>query len=327
MSGLLARAIGDLTAEFVAAGGGRNGLPSAPMWFGFLRTIPMDAGVSATVTVTVKELPALSRLSKRAVRQLVGAATRASWIEGQGSKSTVGLTGAGRDAAVAWAALIGPTEARWAARVGAEEGELRSTLAAVVAELDLELPHYPISYGSVDPSITGAFPFRPADPGPPRIPARSQDWAPVIRNKDDRDTVAALPLTALLSQLLAAFIVDYAGAGGGLLSIAEGLFRAFGAADTAPMQDLPSFLGVDGRGKSGLERHGILSVRDRTAHLTPLGHRIRDGYTALPRWVESDWAARFGSPCVTAVRDALEAMLPALDPALPDMLLATHVTS
>lgn len=66
LSGLLARALGDLTAEFVAGGAGQAGVPSTAMWFGFLRTILLQPRVSR------EELPALTRLSKRAVRQLAG---------------------------------------------------------------------------------------------------------------------------------------------------------------------------------------------------------------------------------------------------------------
>jgi hypothetical protein len=328
LSVLLARALGDLTAEFGVDGAGREGMPSVPMWFGLLRTIPARGAVAR------RELPELTRLSKRAVRQLVGAATRSEWVElasGTGVNATFELTSSGQEAATAWTALIGATEARWSKRVGVEPGALRTALAALVGQLDLELPHFPISYGSSDFSVTGGW-FRSAEPGPPRIPAHGQDWAPVIRG--DGDTVSALSLAPLLSQLLVAFTVDYTESGGAALIVAEGLFRGFGQEDAVLMSSLPAVLGVDGGGKSGLERHGVVSVRPATrdeqvnvAHLTTIGQRVRDDYPAIVRKVESDWASRYGSSALSTVRDSLERMLPALDPELPDALIATHVKS
>ena len=303
-------------------------MPSVPMWFGLLRAIP------ARGTVGQGELPALTRLSKRAVRQLVGAATRSGWVElvsGKGALATFGLTPSGTEATAAWTALVGTTEARWSRRVGAEPDAVQSALAALVRQLDLELPHFPISYGSADFSVTGGQ-FRPAEPGPPRIPAHGQDWAPVVRG--DGDTVSALSLTPLLSQLLVAFTVDYAASAGAALIVADGLYRGFGQENAVPMRNLPGILGVNGGGKSGLERHGVLSVRPDTgdgrvnvAHLSTIGQRVRDDYPVIVGTIESDWARRYGSSALSTVRDTLERMLPALDPDLPDALIATHVTS
>ena len=107
LSGLLARALGDLTSEFVAHGAGGGGMPSVPMWFGLLRAIPVSGEVAQ------RELPVQTRLSKRAVRQLVGAATRSHWIEvrsGTGVQASLGLTGSGRKAAAEWAAMADATE-------------------------------------------------------------------------------------------------------------------------------------------------------------------------------------------------------------------------
>ena len=92
------------------------------------------------------------------------------------------------------------------------------------------------------------------------------------------------------------------------------------------MADLPAVLGVDGSGKSLLERHRFLSVRGKTAHLDAVGEYVRDNYARLVRNVESDWEARFG-PSVAAARRALESVLPALDPSLPDAMIETHLRS
>jgi hypothetical protein len=175
LSAMLTRALGDLTAEFVTAGAGRGGMPSAPMWFGFLRAMP------EADEVTERQLPALTRLSRRAVHQLAGASVRAGWVEvrsGTGVPKALGLSDPGRGAAASWAAIAGSTEQRWCDRVGADRAGLKDTLALVVGQLDLEWPHYPISYGPADSSVTGGR-SRPADPGPPRVPAHGQDWAPL----------------------------------------------------------------------------------------------------------------------------------------------------
>lgn len=303
-------------------------MPSAPMWFGFLRTIPQ------TNEVTERKLPGRTRLSKRAVHQLAAASVRAGWLEvrnGTGLRTTLGLSGPGRGAAASWVEMAGSTEQRWCDRVGANHTSLKETLGLVVGQLDLEWPHYPISYGSADPSVTGGR-SRPGSPGPPRVPAHGQDWAPVVRGQ--ADTVSVPTVTALLSQLLVAFSVDYAEAGGAALVVAEGLVRGFGPNDRAAVEDLPPVLGVKASGRSGLERHGILSVhRDPTdrqimvAQLTALGARVRDEYARLVEGVESDWAERFGASTITALRGELEAMLAAFDPALPDALIATYVRS
>src|SRR5438128_1172554 len=133
LSGLLARALGDLTASFAAAGAGRDGMPSAPMWFGFLRTVPVAGSIPQ------RDLPAAARLSKRAVRQLVLAVTRCGWaavVSGTGVSASIGLTAAGREAAARWPSLVGPTEERWCQRVGADPLVLSRTLAEIVGQLD-----------------------------------------------------------------------------------------------------------------------------------------------------------------------------------------------
>lgn len=326
LSGLLARALGDLTLEFSASGAGSEGIPSAPMWFGVLRAFPAEGAV------VQRDLPSLTCLSKRAVRQMVGAATRSGWIEvvtGGGVHATLRFSPLGRVAARTWAELGHTTEQRWCHRVGADLGLLQHSLATLVAQLDLELPHYPISYGSADVSVTGGR-SRSTQLGPPRIPAHGDDWAPVIRDKGA--SPSELGLTALLSQLLVAFSIDYAEAGGGAVVLAEALARGFGIDDVAALENLPAVLGVNGNGKSRLERHGVVSVhsdpkdeRTQIARLSKFGRQARDLYSVLVRDIESDWSARFSRPSVATVRQLLQEILPGLRPELPDALMATYV--
>jgi len=306
LSVLLARPLADLTREFEGGGAGRDGVPSVPMWCGLLWAVPPD-GVEQT------DLPALARLSRRAVRQGAGAAGRGGWLAAERNPGRrgawLGLTPYGRTARETWDSLTATIEARWSTGIGAADtGRLRAALEDVVGHFDLELPHYPISYGSADRSVTGGR-HKPAQPGPPRIPAHGQDWVPVVRAGGD--TVAGLATTALLSQALVAFAIDYEAAGFGSMAAGAGLASGFGAASSAPLRALPRRLGVNGSGKSGLERHGLVIVdpgpsTDRAARLTPLGERVRDSYTQLVTEVENAWRDRYGAASVLALRSALE---------------------
>jgi hypothetical protein len=134
---------------------------------------------------------------------------------------------------------------------------------------------------------------RPAQAGPPRVPAHGQDWTSVLRG--DADTVSMLTLTALLSQLLVAFMVTTK-PGTAALVVATGLVRGFGVKNTVPVTDWSSVLRGKSSGKSGLGRHGLLPVRSgpddnstKVAHLSPRGQRVRDAYAPLVRNVESGW--------------------------------------
>ena len=99
------------------------------------------------------------------------------------------------------------TEQQWGTRYGKTRvKKLRQALQSLVMQFDIELPHYPTSYGQGDPSMTGGA-YVPADPGPPRIPAHGTEWPVVLRT--DPDAVQDLALTALASQALTAFTIDY----------------------------------------------------------------------------------------------------------------------
>jgi hypothetical protein len=316
---MLARSLRDLTGAFVRAGAGTGGIPPVPLWFGLLRVVD-PAGVPA------REVPALARLSKRTVRPALRAAQATGWVEGTATR--VGLTTAGARARQAWAALVPEVEDAWSAAIGpAAASGLRRCAAAVVARFDLELPHYPVSYGAVDRSVTGGN-ARPGQAGPPRIPPHGDDWRPVVRG--DGDTVSGLGVTALLSQLLVGFTIDCDAAGLGSLAVIEGLAAGFGDRQAVPLTELPRSLGITGSGRTGLERHGYVTVtpdpdrpRGKLATLTPRGARARDARGPLPQEVESAWADRYGGDEVAALRAALSAVDAGLDPALPGHLLVS----
>jgi hypothetical protein len=318
---LLARAVRDLTGTYVRAGAGSPGVPSVPLWFGLLRIVDLGG-------VPTKQVPALSRLSRRTIRPALRDTARAGWIDV--SPTGVTLTAAGERTREAWLARVPEAEQAWATAVGPDRAEaLRGATATVVARFDLELPHYPISYGAVDSSVTGGVAgSRPGQEGPPRIPPHGDDWRPVIRAEARADTVAGLPLMALLSQALLAYTIDCDAAGLGSLAVIEGLTAGFGARDSVPLAELPRALGVTGSGRTGLERHRYVTVVPdpdepgrKLATLLPRGLRARDRRESLLTDVESAWSDRYGRNEVAALRAALTAIDTVLDPTLRGHLL------
>jgi hypothetical protein len=325
LSALLARALGDLTDHVTRAPTASNRGPSVPLWFGVLRAVPPEG-------VAQRDLPARARLSTRAIRQATRSAEGAGWIsvgpEPSRSGPQVRLTAAGRRSGELWRSTIDATERRWATGLGpAGVGRLRGALESIVGLFDLELPHYPISYGSADSRVTGGH-HHPGSPGSTLIPPHGQDWSPVVRSEGD--FVSGLALVTLLGQALVGFTIDYEAHGPSSLLIAEGLTRGFADRDAAPLKSLPHVLGVSGSGRSGLERHGLVAVTaaggkglERLARLTPDGQRARDTYGRLVREVEAAWRRRYGATPVTALRSALEDIDSRLPPGLPHHVMVT----
>lgn len=91
------------------------------------------------------------------------------------------------------------------------------------------------------------------------LPGHGQDWRPVRRAGGGTDTVSWVPLTALLSQCLVAFAIDYEGRPAWPLASTTLVVRHLGVAPM-PLADAPADHGITGNGKSLLERHGIAVV-------------------------------------------------------------------
>ena len=231
---------------------------------------------------------------------------------------TVALTAAGEAARDTGLARLAETEAQWGMQFGGSEvAALRDALTSLVRQIDVELPHYPSGYGQGDTSIHGGA-FVPGQEGPPRIPAHGEEWPVVLR--EDRTAVDTLPVSALLSQALCAFAIDYDATAESVLA---GLhtaitFLRFVDADGIPLAEAKALGQVNGSGRAGFERHRLVNVEAKVAYLTEHGARVRDRYPARVAEIETDWAARYGDETVRSVRGALEGFDPGEDGGVAD---------
>lgn len=315
----LAHALLDINRSFERRREGDDEGPSLLLWSNLLRVIA-DGGIALT------DLPAAARISRRAVRSWLGLTTKRGWLEVEATAprtKIVKLTETGRRLRDRSADLVAATEAQWTTRVRGTRA-VRDALEDLVGQLELELPHYPMTYGGADRSALGGRAV-PVDPGPPRIPPHGSDWVPVVRTEDAR----GLPLHALLSQALMAFTIDYEERASGFpMAVAAQLVRAM-PTRSVPLAALPGVLGVTGSGKSGLERHGFVRVTgkddDPMASLTDLGVWARDGYEPGIADVVQAWRDRYGTDIVERLTSSLAAVDDQLAGDLPDFVLIRYV--
>jgi len=318
LSALLSGALVAFTGEFEHAGEGHHQMPSLAVWSNLLRVLAVGG-------VAERELPRRARVSRRAMQRLSKVAHRSGWISGAetaGSQERmVQLTTDGRSAWQAGRSALQAADCAWQSRLGrGSASALRASLEALVAKLELEFPHYPVRYGQTDDSMSGGR-HVPEQARPPRLPAHGAEWPVVLRDRSA--PVSTLPLSALLSQALVAFAIDYENAGMGSLATAANALRFIPDAGTA-LKNAPAAAVITGSGRSRLERHGIVVVerdagsRTKLVRLTPRGRRMRDGYVPLLAQIEDSWQVRYGRDVVGALRQSLEAVAGSLDERLPE---------
>jgi hypothetical protein len=280
--------------------------PPLPFYANLLRVLD-DRGVD------IRELPALARVSKRAVATM----TKSAFVEVDGSPKLARLTPAGEKAKARAAANVAAAELEWAAAIG--DGRvinLRTALETLVAQFELEHPHYVITYGTADVSAIGG-----------NFPRHGTDWKPVHRI--GRDSAAGLPLTALLSQALMDFTIRYeSGFVWALSSTVHALLKF--PDEGLLLREAPKEAGITGAGKSLLERHVVVDVDDgggdrqqRRVTLSMRGKFARDAYAGDVARVEREWRQAYGDEPVDALRAALEAIATELEPGLADHPLMT----
>lgn len=319
---LLGRALGAFARQYDSARGADRSIPQLAVWANALRGIDAEGtelrqlGRRAVISKRVAEV-VVSRLEKRG-RISVETTT----IPGRrGKAKIVHMTREGATARSAAARLVDTVHADWRQRFG-NDGivRLRDALSSVVERLPVELPHYVTGYGAGDPSVTGGD-YVLEDPGPPRIPAHGQDWPVVIR--EPGSVAADLPLPALLSQILAAFAIDYERERLGHLQTVSNFLRFVGD-EGVTLERAERLGGVSGNGKTLHERHLDVVVepgrprdKDRRVHLTPKSRQMRDAYPHLVREIEQKWFEEYGD-AVAAMRSALTAMNEQFDNDLPD---------
>jgi hypothetical protein len=269
-------------------------------------------------SIEVRELPAAARLSKRAVRAAVRAATRRGWLVHDGD--AVRPSPAGKAAHDRWPSLDADVDA-------SAVGDLASALGALVRQLHLEWPHFPTGYGPADHSITGGVYTPGGGKTDSTVPTHASDWEPVFRQDLQGSSTAGLPLSALLSQAFIAFAADFEELWIGGLHLAATVLRLL-PDEGVPVSDIPMLSRLRGDGKSVLERHGYIDItrfpddpKVRLAVPTTRGRNTRDEYEPTVGRVEARWGDKYGADVVAHLRSALESL--DIDRSLPQSVIDT----
>lgn len=234
--------------------------PLASTWANLLRVLG-EEGVRA------KDLPALTALSRRAMKTVTGAAQRLGLVTVNGE--TVRLTDTGR--------RVRPATAR--------ETTVCEPLAILVSQLELEHPHAVTPYGTADPTMTGG-------PG--------VDWKPVPRRPGD---TASLPVASLLSQALMAFAIEYERERMGPIMWGAEVLAPIGEAGV-PRASMPK---TGTHSASNLQRLGVAAIDAAgVVRLTARGRAMRDGFAPLSERIEARWRERHGDDLIRAVIAAVD---------------------
>ena len=261
--------------------------------------------------------------------------------------------------------------ARFQATVAALGEPARSTFEAAEAEVLLARTGWPLAAENGDGQQTAAGSDRLrtaglllASPGPaahgPAAPAPLRPPRPAARQTPShppRGHGDALPLSALLSQALVAYTIEFdneaehrlphrttghgaSGPGPGdgapapwLVSLAmwETCMR-YVTAEPITVGDLEARART-GTNLDGMRRWGYITI-DGTARkvhktrpgpaavlrATAAGLRAREVWRPLPEFIEQRWRERLGADQLSRLRDPLTSMVSRLDPGLPDCL-------
>ncbi len=280
---LLRITLDGLEQAHIARGAGNGVMPSLDEWSNLLRVLDA-AGRDRS------ELPTMLRLSKRAVRTRITSAVRYGRIlvlKASPGQELVRLTDSYSNLPAHWQSLQHAAEKQWQQKVGADHATaLRAALEEVVAKLTLEHPHYPASYGPADASITGG---------------NGQDWKAVPRGAGD--TVSYLPLSALLSQNLVAFAMDYETRSPVALSLSAAVIMRIPPVGL-PLKGFGNSVGI-----SALNRHGFVllngSRSSGTIYLTRKGLEVREAYHERIQAVEAEWRDKLGANAIQTLRQTL----------------------
>jgi hypothetical protein len=319
---LLSRVLGHVTTEAEASARVGPDVPSLAVWSNVLRCVA-EAGADG---LDERELPERARISSRLATAAVTGAARRGWViaepvAGGGKHRRARLADAGLDAANLWPEHLAQLDSSQL-----NQSPLRALLEQLVGKLEFELPHFPASYGAADPSAIGS-PFmqntRKKDDS--RL-VHGKDWKPVLRGEGD--TVSSLPVTALLSQALMAFTIDYESGFPWPLESTANVLRHI-SVEPRSLAEVPGDHGITGAGKSLLERHLIVAVsrddsgpRAKLVALTDRGVAVLQHHPGRLEAVEGQWREHFGDDVIAGIREALEPLAAGAASDQPDHLMA-----
>ncbi|MCY3883863.1 MAG: MarR family winged helix-turn-helix transcriptional regulator [Gammaproteobacteria bacterium] len=298
---------------------GIRDLPSLPVWSNLLRVLRKDP-------IPQKDVNKRAIIATRTRKVVLRECEVLGWVETLRKTSPrtsvfVKLTTEGTRASQIAEARIKSVEKRWKHTYTNVYDQLYSALGKVVRGFDLKYPYYITGYGPADDGLTGGA-YLPAEEGPPPIPARGEEWPVVLRNSHGEST--KMPLSALLSQALAGFAIEYEMENLGRLGHILTLYRYIGN-DGVSLKAVRNAGGITGNGRSLHERHmnivlepGRTSDNSRTVYLTPKSRRARDSYLYLVHDLELRWRGKYGANVMNDMRRALESLSEDWPECLPD---------
>jgi methyltransferase (TIGR00027 family) len=272
-------------------------LVSLVMWENCMRFVgdePITVGGLERLARTGTNLDGMRRWGYITIDGTAGKAHRRR----PGPGAVLRATAQGRGARQVWLPLAGLVEQRWRARFGAEEmSRLRSSLAAVV--------------GQLDPGLPDCLPILGLD-------LRSRWSGSALSPRAEGVDVTGLPLSALLARALLSLALEYERESELSLAVSANLLRVLGAEGTRP-RDLPLLagisipaaswaLGVLVRARLAAEEPDPSASRGKIARLTPAGLTAQRAYLELLAAIEDRWPHRFGGGTVGSLRQALEAL-------------------
>jgi hypothetical protein len=187
-----------------------------------------------------------------------------------------------------------------------------------VGRLPLEMPHYPATYGLVDPTVAGGG----------GVEHHGADWRPVPRHGVGAEAVAGLPLYALLSQALLAFALDYEsddhGPFPGHGPFATAAFLRHVPDDGTPLAETPFRAPLSQTTRYTLVRWALGGIEKDPATEAPVirlaarGRAWRDAYGPMVEAVTAAWRESYGPITVSELAAAAEALAPDLPPGIAD---------
>jgi methyltransferase (TIGR00027 family) len=257
--------------------------------------------------------------------------------------------------------------ARFQATVAALGEPARSTFEPTEAEALLARTGWPLAAGASDgqPTATGHDRLRaaglllasagPPAPAPPQLSQSPQPSQRPQPSQPSQGHNGVLPLSALLSQALVAFTIEFDNEAEHRLPHRTTSHGASGPGDGAPapwlvslamwencmryVTDEPITVGdLEARARTGtnldgMRRWGYITIdgtarkarngrpgRNAVLRATAAGLRAREIWRPLPGFIEQRWRERLGADQLSRLRNPLTSMVSRLDRGLPDCL-------